>query len=1292
MRRCLLVLGMHRSGTSVLTRVLSLLGAALPKTTIQADENNKSGYWEPTSLNTLHNKMLAEAGSTWDDWRSFDPAVLPKGRLRHYKAEIGRLISDEFTDTPLFVLKDPRVCRFVPLYEEILGEVGIAPLFVHTLRNPLAVIASLGERDNMTEGFASLLWLRHVLDSEAATRSKLRAFVSYEDFMVDWRVAAHNMAGALGLEWPRAIEDAAPEIEAHLTPELQHHNASSAELDRHPEITGWVKGAYAGLTTLVEDAANSAALAGLHRVKEEFDAASPIFGRAFFPELAARQKLQQSEIEELIVKAREVDVTKASLSAEQARRASAEVERDTLRLQHEAMSAHLAEAARQKVENAVSLATAAAEKRLLEEQYAHMESERAQAQKEAFERAQNVAELAREKGALLRQLESRGEEINRLNLAIGEREDRISMLEEEKAAPGLLRSLVTALRLRLHRISVYGGLKVTMLPRHDLEGEAVGNQATKWTIIGDDPQFDLTWSPRFPLSPGHYRFRMDVLSGAVLMATGRLYVDSGSGYNEVEAISLRNHPDLRRGLTNFSLFNEAQRLRFDPSDSPGQVVIGKVRLRRLTRLEYYGGLVTRRVRSYRMNGGSILGLSRRAFAILRESGLRGLAARLRGVETPVPLVPRTPNSALANYSGQLSMFEVYARQVFKLARPTSGIDTEYVPKLSEAINLDGAPLQIVAFYLPQFHPIPENNEWWGRGFTEWTNVSKAVPQYIGHYQPHLPGELGFYDLRLVDVMRQQVELARQYGIGGFCFHHYWFGGKRLLERPVDQFLAAKDIAFPFCLCWANENWTRRWDGQENEILLAQQHSPEDDIAFIEDIIPALRDERYIRFNNRPILIVYRAALLPDAAATAARWRERCKQAGIEDLFLIAARSFNITDPRPYGFDAAIEFPPHQIPASRINDQVMIINPDYRGNIYNYEELASGFARQQVSGYPLIKTVMPSWDNEPRKPGAGHTFHGATPAAYARWLRSAYSATVEKVAADENHPPFLFINAWNEWAEGAHLEPDRKYGYAYLHATTNVAREFVPLHPEVEEIVRASQEKFTKRSDFAVILHLHYDDLFGEVQPYVETAEGADLFLSLRADISPDKCREISSSFPNARLAIYPNRGRDIQPFLHTLRLLREKGYDFACKIHSKKSPQRRDGDRLRTEALSELLGSKAKVNAILKKFRGNRSLGLVAPEGSLLRLDDADRNLLNRPWLDRLFAKAGMKDLAGKYRCNFVAGSMFWFRVNALARIDELDLKTEQFEDELGQVDGTLAHAVERLFAAAAEKSGFKVE
>ena len=345
----------------------------------------------------------------------------------------------------------------------------------------------------------------------------------------------------------------------------------------------------------------------------------------------------------------------------------------------------------------------------------------------------------------------------------------------------------------------------------------------------------------------------------------------------------------------------------------------------------------------------------------------------------------------------------------------------------------------IAFYLPQFHPIAENDAWWGKGFTEWTNVSRAKPQFAEHYQPHLPGELGFYDLRLVDVQRRQIELARLHGIHGFCYHHYWFGGKRLLRQPLDQLLAHPELDFPFCLCWANENWTRKWDGLDDDVLIGQQHSPEDDLAFIRDIEPALRDPRYIKVGDRPLLIVYRPALLPDAFSTALRWRTYCRESGLGDLFLASTHAFDRLDPRTFGFDAALEFAPNNMAGSAWVSGVTHVNPAFRGVLYDYRELVSlNTERQPPEGYTLFRSVTPMWDNEARRPGRGTVFTHSSPGLYGEWLENVCRWTERHVGDDRQ---FVFLNAWNEWAEGAHLEPDRRYGYAYLEATAKALERF-----------------------------------------------------------------------------------------------------------------------------------------------------------------------------------------------------------------------------------------------------------
>jgi glycosyltransferase involved in cell wall biosynthesis len=402
-----------------------------------------------------------------------------------------------------------------------------------------------------------------------------------------------------------------------------------------------------------------------------------------------------------------------------------------------------------------------------------------------------------------------------------------------------------------------------------------------------------------------------------------------------------------------------------------------------------------------------------------------------------------------------------------------------------ACPVSESAIKLIAFYLPQFHPIPENDRWWGRGFTEWTNVSKAKPQFFGHYQPHLPGELGFYDLRLTEVQRRQIELAKHFGIYGFCYYYYWFNGKHLLDLPLKRILEDRDLDLPFCICWANENWTRKWDGQEQELLLQQSHSVENDFKFIEDIVPILKDERYIKISNKPLLIVYRPDILPDLKRTVLRWREYCVQLGVGEVYLVAARTFGFENPTALGFDAAIEFPPHGLVSHDITDEISLLNPFFEGRIFSYPEIIENKRTLSIENYPVFRTVIPAWDNTARRRDNANIFWGSSPRLYQTWLESA--------CADANHQfsessRFVFVNAWNEWAEGAHLEPDRRYGYAYLNATANALRKYTRRskqrnrsnHKRISVIVPAyNHEKYIRKAlesleaqttkDFEVIL-------------------------------------------------------------------------------------------------------------------------------------------------------------------------------------------------------------------------------
>jgi lipopolysaccharide biosynthesis protein len=371
-------------------------------------------------------------------------------------------------------------------------------------------------------------------------------------------------------------------------------------------------------------------------------------------------------------------------------------------------------------------------------------------------------------------------------------------------------------------------------------------------------------------------------------------------------------------------------------------------------------------------------------------------------------------------------------------------------------------LRPIAFFLPQFHPIPENDAWWGKGFTEWTNVSKAKPLFPGHHQPHLPTDLGFYDLRLPEVRDQQARMAREYGIYGFCYYHYWFSGKRILERPFQEIIESGQPDLPFMLCWANENWTRIWDGDQNQVLLKQDYSPEDDRLHIRHLIPYFKDPRYIRVMGKPVFNVYRSSLVPDVKHTLAIWREEAAKEGLE-LYLCRVENFGHEGLKYMkdGFDAAIEFQPFtdtladykgEVLAKRLKNNIFqraiikwnrvtgnksgethLMNKWFSRIDYNeFVDFLMG-SYKYAEGYTRFPGVTPSWDNTARRGASAFLFKEANPTKYKEWLAFHFRNFIPP-SPEEN---FIFINAWNEWGEGNHLEPCSKWERQYLEATREI---------------------------------------------------------------------------------------------------------------------------------------------------------------------------------------------------------------------------------------------------------------
>ncbi len=603
--------------------------------------------------------------------------------------------------------------------------------------------------------------------------------------------------------------------------------------------------------------------------------------------------------------------------------------------------------------------------------------------------------------------------------------------------------------------------------------------------------------------------------------------------------------------------------------------------------------------------------------------------------------------------------------------------------------------RLLAFYLPQYHPIPENDKAWGKGFTEWTNVSADTPRFLGHQQPFLPGDLGFYDLRREEVMEEQIDLAKKHGIYGFCFYYYWFSGERLLEMPIDNFLRHKEWDFNFIICWANENWTQRWDGRETDVIMAQQYLPDDPLRFIKDVEDTLLDPRYIHQDGKPVLAVFRASELKQPEEYARVWREYFKKKHGKELYLLSMISFEDKDPRSYGFDAAVDFAPQsaffkndafkdgKYPYLGVNDKLIDVN--FEGTVADYRQLALNEKTYDYFPFPTHKCVTPSWDNDARKKGKGFVLDNVSPDIYGQWLDGILGLEAKKTSS-----PLVFINAWNEWAEGTTLEPTRHTGHAVINRTTEVLAKYSSNKDNQKQFPLYGIVPKKQGVEIAVVLHLFYPEKWELIKGKIQDCltEKYDLFVTIN-EKDRDFIGVIKDFRPDAQVFVVPNRGRDVLPFVHLARRISSQNYKYVLKLHSKKSKHREDGVEWFEELLGNLLPGKVVVKDIIARLDEDRSL--VGPEGHYLSLErymGADA-----PHIRRLLGMMDQDEKAeeilsrpGDY--GYFGGTMFWAHFEVIKPLLALHLLPDDFESERGQIDGTLAHGIERLLSLLPQISG----
>lgn len=595
-------------------------------------------------------------------------------------------------------------------------------------------------------------------------------------------------------------------------------------------------------------------------------------------------------------------------------------------------------------------------------------------------------------------------------------------------------------------------------------------------------------------------------------------------------------------------------------------------------------------------------------------------------------------------------------------------------------------IKALAFYLPQYHVNPENDKWWGKGFMEWTNTKKAQPRYPGHYEPREPhDDFGYYELTNKDIFAKQIKLAKEHRIYGFCFYYYWFSGKRLLQKPGDIYLENKDLDFPFCLCWANGNWTRRWDGLDKEVLMEQKYRDDDAKNFIKDIKKYLEDERYIRVDGKPVILVYNPKEIPDYRKTIADWRETARKIGIGEIEVWSYRSLNDDDLTNLEFvDAEFDFAPNTF-------SLEIMDESHGGFVGNYEKVVDYLCDSFVYEYhhslkPYYYSVTMDWDNSPRRAEGYFGFANYSPENFYRWTRRVVNKTRKANPEDRR---FMFVNAWNEWAEGTYLEPDKKYGYLNINTFTKALLD-LPLDDSVK-VLNSKSEQAKTTGKIALQIHAFYTDVLEEAFERLKNFPyKLDLYISTDTAEKKKEIEELikKSKLPigKATVAVIENRGRDVYPFIAQMSKVYQK-YDFVGHIHTKKSVENIFGNEWREYLYNGLIGTKDSVRRVFKLFEDEK-VGIVFPAYyELLPPRIGMGSNLNST--NQLLERLGLKKVNKSDNVTFPAGSMFWARTEAIKDLFELGLTIKDFQEEQGQIDGTTAHALERVFGILPQQKGY---
>jgi O-antigen biosynthesis protein len=1040
-KELIVVLGMHRSGTSALTRGLQALGIELGSHLMPALEGvNNKGFWEDTEVVYFNEEILDVIGNSWCSLAPITDAAFTKLREEGYVQRASEIILRKISADHIFGLKDPRITKLLPFWKEVFAACNVNARYILAVRNPLSVERSLNKRDRFIELRSYYLWLSYMLHALTDDDVQRGAVVVDYDRLID---APAREIKRIADQFDLVIDEVSLDeyVSEFLDHGLRHSSYTGNDFEALSPCHSVFRDTYSLALSLAADSAS-------------------------FNDESTRNIIRQcadrgADLEFLVRDIEGLRAREDSLTAEMA----------GLKQRLASMEQYLSESEHARASTEQYLASVVA----------GLESTRSSTSWRVTAPMRYVVRNARNARTVARSVPG--------------------VLKRQGGLGTVLRTTVRVLRTeglhglkwRLRRAAINHAIDLqraessaddqcqTVAPRY-LDSRYIVEQGDLERAHSIAIHVHLTGNAGVDDIAGYlanvpYRFSLYVcnssatsdgaLKSALSARIGNLdgiVVSAAKSKGRFVSLVLNHGRALLRFEYVAHIFADstfssddasAARLNieqmFGPLNSDGREVVQisnlladgtpivcPARASAATQIPASG--IARRwlcnvTGATSLDLDAIPNLELSMFWARKES--LGTILACAGASEPFSDIRSLDDDEIDRTLGLLiSRCVAQTRSVPVYLCRGDSVDEQrhYEDQIDFSAAISDDMPKVLSYYLPQFHPTPENNQWHGEGFTEWTKVQAANPLFRGHYQQHIPHpDIGYYLLETPETLAKQADMMKKAGVYGQIFYHYWFGGKLILEKPVRMLLENSQIDMPYCFCWANENWTRRWDGNEREILLSQNYSAEDARAFIRYLFPFFRDSRYITVEGRPVLMVYRASSIPDCRMYIDAWRDECAKAGLPEPYVVAVLTRGATNPDDFGMHAGTERVLHDWTAGGVPNikGSLQLYGKFDGQPIDYSDVADYYmAQREGKPFTYWRSLVATWDNTARYGKDAYVVHNFDTAKYQEWLEYLLEDAKRRLPAGNR---FVLVNAWNEWAEGAHLEPDTRYGYAYLNS-------------------------------------------------------------------------------------------------------------------------------------------------------------------------------------------------------------------------------------------------------------------